>query len=105
MWRTILDVPQSEGSYVEASATAGFAYGVLKAVRKRYISKDFEPVATKAVKAVLSRIAPDGELRDVSFGTGMGHDLQHYKDIAVTSMPYGQSLAMMCLVEYLRKFV
>jgi unsaturated rhamnogalacturonyl hydrolase len=38
MWRTLLDVPVSEGSYEEASATAGFAYGMLKAVRKRYIS-------------------------------------------------------------------
>lgn len=104
-WRTLLDVPLSEGSYVEASATAGFAYGILKAVRKRYISKEFEPVAARAVHAVLKRIAPDGELEDVSFGTGMGSDLQHYKDIPVTSMPYGQAMAMMMLVEYLRKFI
>ncbi|KAK4611509.1 Unsaturated rhamnogalacturonyl hydrolase [Fulvia fulva] len=103
-WRTILDVPLSEGSYVEASATAGFAYGILKGVRKRYISKDYEPIALKAVNAVLKRIDPSGELKDVSFGTGMGHDLQHYKDIPLTSMPYGQSMAMMLLVELLQRF-
>lgn len=104
-WRTLLDVPLEEGSYVEASATAGFAYGILKAVRKRYISKEYEPIAAKAVQAVLSRIGADGELKDVSFGTGMGHDVQHYKDIPLTSMPYGQAMAMMMLVEYLRKFI
>jgi unsaturated rhamnogalacturonyl hydrolase len=34
----------------------------------------------------------------------MGHDLQHYKDIPRTSMPYGQAMAMMALVELLRVF-
>lgn len=31
--------------------------------------------------------------------------LQHYKDIPVTSMPYGQAMAIMALVEFLRRFV
>ena len=39
LWPTLLDLPvgeQKEGqNYLEASATAGFAYGILKAVRKR----------------------------------------------------------------------
>lgn len=105
MWRTLLDVPESEGSYPEASATAGFAYGILKAIRKRYISKEYEGVALKAVRAVMERISADGELREVSFGTGMGHDLQHYKDIKLTSMPYGQSMAIMMLGELLRVFI
>lgn len=105
MWRTLLDVSESEGSYLEASATAGFAYGILKSVRKRYIGREYEEVATKAAKSVIERISPDGELKDVSFGTGMGHDLQHYKDIPVTSMPYGQSMAIMLLVELLRIFI
>lgn len=105
MWRTLLDVPESEGSYQEASATAGFAYGLLKAVRKRYISKDYADMAMRAVKAVLQRITLEGELQDVSFGTPMGHDLKHYLDIERTSMPYGQALAIMALVEFLRVFI
>ncbi|EME39922.1 glycoside hydrolase family 105 protein [Dothistroma septosporum NZE10] len=88
----------------EASATAGFAYGILKGVRKRFISKDYGPIALKAVNAVLKRIDASGELKDVSFGTGMGHDLQDYKDIPLTSMPYGQSRAVMLLVELLQRF-
>lgn len=106
MWRTLLDVPESEGSYPEASATAGFAYGMLKAIRKRYISKEYEATALKAVNAVIARISADGELKEVSFGTGMGHtDLQHYKDIKLTSMPYGQSMAIMMLGELMRVFI
>lgn len=105
MWRTLLDVPGEKGSYVESSATAGFAYGILKAARKRYISKEFEEMGRKAIKAVVGKINGDGELLDTSYGTAMGHDLQHYLDIARTSMPYGQAMAIMALVEYLRVFI
>jgi unsaturated rhamnogalacturonyl hydrolase len=106
LWRTLLDVPESEGSYLEASATAGFAYGMLKSIRKKYISREeYEECAIKAVKGVLDRIGEDGELSDVSFGTGMGDDLEHYLKIARTSMPYGQAMAMMALGEFLRVFI
>ena len=105
LWRTLLDIPEAEGSYLEASATAGFAYGMLKGQRKKYIGQGYEEVAIKALKAVLESITPEGELLRTSFGTGMGHDLQHYKDIAQTSMPYGQAMAMMALVEFLRVFI
>ncbi|KIW55100.1 hypothetical protein PV05_07408 [Exophiala xenobiotica] len=104
-WRTLLDMSEEEGSYQEASATAGFAYGLLKSIRKRYISKEYLDVAIKAVKAVLQRINQDGELLDVSFGTGMGKDLKHYVDIERTSMPYGQAMAIMALVEFLRVYI
>ncbi|KAF2271045.1 glycosyl hydrolase-like protein family 88 [Lojkania enalia] len=105
MWRTLLDIPMSQGSYEEASATAGFAYGILKAVRKRYISPEYLDTGVKAIKAVLGRINKEGELLDVSFGTAMGHTLQHYKDIALTSMPYGQAMAIMALGEFLRTYI
>lgn len=105
MWRTLLDIPSSEGSYEESSATAGFAYGMLKAVRKRYIGREFLEPAVRAITAVLGKINEEGELLDTSFGTGMGHDLQHYKDIKCTSMPYGQAMAIMALGEFLRTFI
>jgi unsaturated rhamnogalacturonyl hydrolase len=104
MWRTILDV-DNPANYEEASATAGFAYGLLKGVRRRYIGPEYTDVAMKAVKAVLERISPEGELKDVSFGTAMGADLKHYYDIERTSMPYGQAMGMMALVEFLRVFI
>lgn len=49
-WHTLLDYPNS---YLEASATAGFAYGILKAVRKRYIGTQYKPIAAKAIASVL----------------------------------------------------
>jgi unsaturated rhamnogalacturonyl hydrolase len=51
---------------------------------------------------VLANIADTGELRNVSFGTAMGSDLEFYRKIPLTSMPYGQAMAMLCLGEYLR---
>jgi len=102
MWHTLLDDPDS---YVEASATAGIAYGLLKAVRLRYLDASFAPVAEKAVRAVVDNINPKGELLNVSFGTPMGHDLDFYKQIPRTSMPYGQAMAMLCLSEYLRTYI
>jgi unsaturated rhamnogalacturonyl hydrolase len=105
LWRTLLDVPEAEGSYPEASATAGFAFGVLKGQRKRDLGGEFEEMAVRAVKGVLANVSEDGELLQTSFGTGMGRDLQHYKDIPVTSMPYGQAMAIMALVEFSRRFI
>ncbi|CAL5872326.1 uncharacterized protein PFLUO_LOCUS6587 [Penicillium psychrofluorescens] len=103
-WRTLLD-QKDDGSYVEASATAGFASGILKAVRKRYIGGQYRAMAEKAISAVLASIDENGELQNTSFGTGMGDTLDHYRKIAVTSMPYGQAMAMMALGEFLRTYI
>ena len=106
LWRTLIDQPVHEGSYVESSATAGFAFGMLKALRMRYIQgEEFRESAIKAIKAVLGKVNEEGELLDTSFGTAMGYTLQHYKDIDITSMPYGQAMAIMALGEYLRVYI
>lgn len=102
LWHTLLDDPDS---YLEASATAGFAYGLMKGVRKRYLPAEYQPVAERAVKGVIDNISPDGELRQVSFGTAMGSDLDYYRQIPLTSMPYGQAMAMLCLSEFLRSYI
>ncbi|VBB09869.1 six-hairpin glycosidase [Lucifera butyrica] len=102
LWHTILD---DAGSYLEASATAGFAYGILKAVRKRYVGKKYEAVALRAVQGIMEHIGVDGELKSVSFGTPVFNSLQEYKEIPLTSMPYGQSLAILCLTEFLYRFI
>lgn len=101
-WRTLID---HEDSYVEASATAGFAYGILKAVRKRYLGREYREVAEGAIRAVLGAIDEHGELQNTSFGTPMGDTLEHYKKIPLTAMPYGQAMAIMALGEYLRTYL
>jgi unsaturated rhamnogalacturonyl hydrolase len=102
LWHTLIT---DETSYLEASATAGFAYGILKSVRKGYIEQRYKDVGLRAVRGVLDNISDDGELQQVSFGTAMGDTLQFYKDIKLTSMPYGQSLAILALAEFLRTYL
>jgi unsaturated rhamnogalacturonyl hydrolase len=104
-WHTLLD-HDDEDSYLESSATAGFAYGILKATRLglcpeakagRYLE-----MAEAAVQGVLSNIDENGELQKTSFGTPMGSDLDFYRKIAITPMPYGQAMAIMAFSEYLQ---
>lgn len=102
LWHTLVD---DESSYLEASATAGFAYGLLKGVRLRYLGPEYAEIAEKAIRGVVDNISEDGELLNVSFGTAMGEDLDFYRQIKLTSMPYGQAMAMLCLSEYLRTYI
>lgn len=108
LWRTILD-HTDEASYLETSCAAGFAFGMLKAARLRLLPagerEEVERMAVKAVKGVLGKIDERGELTGVSFGTPVFDTLQGYKDIPVTSMPYGQAMGMMALVEWLRRYI
>lgn len=99
LWHTLITDP---GSYLEASATAGFAYGILKAVRMGYLPQEYREIGIKAARGVLANVSPQGVLQNVSFGTAMGNDLEFYRKIPLTSMPYGQALAILCLGELLR---
>jgi unsaturated rhamnogalacturonyl hydrolase len=101
LWHTLIDDP---GSYLEASATAGFAYGILKSIRKRYIGEAYRDAGVRAVQAVMANIDASGELRNVSFGTPVFADLDGYRNIPLTSMPYGQAMAILALGEYKRSF-
>ncbi len=102
LWHTLIDDPTS---YCEASATAGFAYGILKGVRKGYLDPAYEKVGIKAIKAVLANINAAGELQNVSFGTPVFDTLQGYKDVALTSMPYGQAMAIFALAEFSTRYI
>jgi len=102
MWRTLLD---DATSYEEAAATAGFAYGILKGVRLGLLPAEYEVVGRRAALAVREHINTAGELTQVSFGTPVFNTLQDYKDIPLTSMPYGQSMALLALVEFSYRFL
>lgn len=95
---TLLD---DKNSYIEISATAGFAYGILKAVRNGLIDKKYADIGVAAAKAVIDNIADDGTVGNVSYGTGMGWKLQDYINIPLCPMTYGQALAVCALKEYL----
>ncbi len=95
MWHTLVD---DADSYVEASATCGFAYGILKAVKDGLIDPSYRKVAYKALPAILECISEEGVVHQVSYGTPMGRtDKNFYKEIELKPMPYGQALAMLFL--------
>ncbi|MBR2889254.1 MAG: glycoside hydrolase family 88 protein [Oscillospiraceae bacterium] len=100
MWHTLIDDPTS---YVEASATCGFGYGILRAVHIGLIPPEYEAVAWKALEPILECIGDDGVVHQVSYGTPMGRETKDfYKNIELRPMPYGQALAMLFLAECLR---
>nr|WP_309484712.1 hypothetical protein [Candidatus Pantoea persica] len=35
----------------------------------------------------------------------MGSDLDYYRYVPLTSMPYGQAMALLCLTDYLRVYL
>jgi unsaturated rhamnogalacturonyl hydrolase len=99
LWHTLIDDPTS---YLEASATAGFAYGILKSIRLGYIGTEHRDAGQRAVRAVIANIDSTGELKNVSFGTPVFGDLEQYRRIPLTSMPYGQAMAILALGEFKR---
>ncbi|KAK4050908.1 hypothetical protein OIO90_004884 [Microbotryomycetes sp. JL221] len=106
MWHTLLDDPTS---YVESSATAGFCFGILLSLRLAIIPQEyierFTAVAMKALAATVSQIDDEGQLQNTSFGTAIGHTLEHYRTVYITPMPYGTSLAICAIGEFLRTYL
>lgn len=99
LFHTLLDDPQSP---VEASGTAGIAYGVLAGRKVGLLDAQVNPevdgLIAQAAKAILTRIGPDGLLADVSDGTAMGDTLEFYRKIPNVPTPYGQALASLFLI-------
>ncbi len=97
MWHTVID---DRDSYVETSASCGFAYGILRGVHAGLLDKRYAEAAMKALDPILGYIADDGVVKQVSYGTPMGRESKDfYKKIPIQPMPYGQALAMLLLIE------
>lgn len=98
LWHTVIDDPTS---YEEVSGSAAIAAGILAGIRLGILDDSFKPVGKKAIEAICNNIAKDGTVLNVSGGTGMGYNKEHYKNIIIAPMAYGQSLTIMALVEAL----
>lgn len=101
LWHTVLN---DKDSYLEASATAGFTYGLLKALHEHYIDEKYRTTAMLGINGLLDNIDEQGSLAKVSAGTPMGMNADFYKKIKISTMPYGQSMAIIALTEYLKEF-
>ncbi|KAH7071325.1 glycosyl hydrolase [Paraphoma chrysanthemicola] len=100
LWRTVLDFPVANGSYVETSSSSGFLYSYLKAERKSWVPKgQYTTAVAPGIKGVLQNIATNGEVRNVSAGTGMGDAIDFYFNIAKIQTMWGQAMAVMALTE------
>ncbi len=100
LFTTLIDV---EDTYCETSATAAIAYGILKGIRMGWLSSEkYQEMGMLSADAVLDQIDETGAVQGVSGGTGMGHTLQHYKEIIVTPTAYGQGLTFLMLTEMMR---
>jgi unsaturated rhamnogalacturonyl hydrolase len=98
LWHTVLDDPTS---YLEVSGSAGIAAGILQGIRCGYLDISYQEHALKAIEGIANAVDETGTLTGVSAGTGIGMDAQHYKDIIIAPMAYGQSLGLLALTESL----
>ncbi|MCD8117885.1 MAG: glycoside hydrolase family 88 protein [Lachnospiraceae bacterium] len=98
MWHTVLD---DDTSYTETSGSAAIAAGMLKGVRLGILGEEYRTCARRAISGIMNQILPDGTVLKVSGGTRIGMDAQHYRDIFLAPMAYGQSLTIMALSEAL----
>lgn len=98
LWNTVLT---DNTSYEEVSGSAAIVTGILKAIKLGLLDESYQIYADKAIEAICKNIDTDGTVLNVSAGTGMGYDADHYKNIIIAPMAYGQSLALTALCEAL----
>lgn len=99
LWHTVID---DNTSYTEVSGSAGMAYGILKGIRLGILEPEYMDCALKAIGAIMQNVDEGGTVQNVSAGTGMGFDKDHYRNIIIAPMAYGQSLVIMALTEALK---
>lgn len=100
LWHTVLT---DETIYEEVSGSAAITAGLLKGVRAGILDASYKEAADRAVEAICRNVSDDGTVLNVSAGTGIGMEAEHYKNIAIMPMAYGQSLALIALCEALEK--
>jgi len=94
LFHTVID---DDSSYEEVSGTAAMAAGLIRGIELGLLSKEYKECAQKAVLAICDNVDTDGTVLNVSAGTAMGMDAEHYKNIQIRPMAYGQSLALVAL--------
>lgn len=100
LWHTLLDQPDS---YLETSASAAIAYGLLKGSRLGLLDEDCRAAGEKALLGVIAQVAEDGTVQGVSYGTPMGWTQDFYRTIPIQPTAYGQGLTFLMLTEKFAK--
>ena len=75
LWHQLLD---KQDSYLETSVSAMFTYVVARAVNEGWIPKNYLSIAKDGWEGVVSKINPDGQVRDVCIGTNAAENIRYY---------------------------
>lgn len=100
LWHTVIDRPDS---YLESSASAGFALALGRALRVGRRGLEREHAAhcyARAIDAIIGKINSEGEFTGVSQQTPPG-DFEFYNSIERGTAPFGTGVCMMALSEAL----
>jgi unsaturated rhamnogalacturonyl hydrolase len=100
LWHTVMERPES---YLEASASAGFALALGRAKElnlEKFNRFRAENAYARALTGICSKINDQGEFTGVSQQTPPG-DFEHYQSIEVGTAPFGTGVCMMALSEAL----
>lgn len=97
LWHTVVD---HEESYEEVSASAMFAFSLVRGVRLGVLEPDALDAARKCVVALEEYLAPDGAVIGVSGGTGPGEgDGAHYQMIPRGTYTWGTGAWLLAMSE------
>lgn len=100
LWHTVIDRPDS---YLEASASAGFALALGRALGLAPPGLDLETARrawAAALSAVCDKVSAEGDFTGVAQQTPPG-DFAWYQSIPMATAPFGTGLLMMALAEAL----
>ncbi len=100
LWHTLLD---HDDSYLETSASAAIAYGLLKGVRLGLLPDCCRDHAQRALTGVLAQVGEDGAVGGVSYGTPVGDTVDFYRTIPIQPTAYGQGLTFLMLTEAMQR--
>jgi unsaturated rhamnogalacturonyl hydrolase len=100
LWHTVIDRPDS---YLEASAAAGFALGLGRAIRSGLDGLDLTRASEayeRALTAICAEVNEQGEFTGVSQQTPPG-DFAFYNSVEIGTAPYATGVCLMALAEAL----
>ncbi|WP_390408998.1 glycoside hydrolase family 88/105 protein [Lacticaseibacillus jixiensis] len=98
LWHTILN---DSTSYIETSGSAGIVAGLLMGMQMGLLPTNaYRQLAEDAVASLLATIGEDGTVQGVSAGTPIGETAEHYKNIVIQPMAYGQAMMICALMQY-----
>ncbi|MEO7133490.1 MAG: glycoside hydrolase family 88 protein [Vicinamibacterales bacterium] len=98
-WRQVVDEPSS---YPELTVTAMTTAAMARGVRLGWIDRAaYEPIVNRGWNAVAARVNPDGTVRDVCSGTGVGPTKDYYLNRPVVNGAddRGGAMALLAAIE------